>query len=237
MLNHRIFLFSAAVLLLFGGFVFAEQYPSSDLNEDGFVDFADYTILAQNWQKTGTAIDGDFDDDGSVDIDDLQYLAYYWLTEHWKCEKADFNYDGIVNFGDMTMLAENWLESGSGFVGDFDDSNTIDFYDLKTFTDCWLEGSQPEETFDSFKAALAAGDVNQAITFVADISKEKYTEILEAIEPNLPDFAAGMGAMTLTSAKPGEVKYEMLHQDGGDTYSFPVFFIKDEDNNWKIFNF
>ena len=34
-----------------------------------------------------------------------------------------------------------------------------------------------------------------------------------------------------------EVKYEMLHQDGPQTLSFPVFFIRDEDGNWRLSNF
>jgi hypothetical protein len=53
----------------------------------------------------------------------------------------------------------------------------------------------------------------------------------------LPDFVAGMGQMTLISQDAGEAKYEMQHQSGGQTYSFPVVFIRDDDGIWRIFNF
>lgn len=58
-----------------------------------------------------------------------------------------------------------------------------------------------------------------------------------AIEPNLPGFADGLGQMTLISSDSGQAKYEMLYQNGGQTYSFPVTFIKEDDGNWRIFNF
>ncbi len=40
--------------------------------------------------------------------------------------------------------------------------------------------------------------------------------------------------MTLVSSKPGKVRYEMQSQIGGNTYSFPVIFIKDDNGNWKL---
>lgn len=57
------------------------------------------------------------------------------------------------------------------------------------------------------------------------------------IDSNLPDFAEGMGTLTLESQDEGRAVYEMTHQDGSTTYSFPVVFIKDDDGNWKIYNF
>jgi len=92
------------------------------------------------------------------------------------------------------------------------------------------------DVFESFKAALAVGDVNEALNFIAEISREKYAEIFQIIEPNLPDYVAGMGEMIFDRQRGGKVKYEMLHQDGPQTLSFPVFFIRDENGDWKIFN-
>jgi len=148
----------------------------------------------------------------------------------------DINSDNIVNFVDFAIFAENWQMSGSGLDGDFDDSGAVDTNDLATFAYFWLNGPHPLDVFESFKAALAVGDVNEALTFVTEISREKYAEIFQIIEPNLPDYAAGMGELTYDRHSDGEVKYEMLHQDGELTLSFPVFFIRDEDGNWRIFN-
>ncbi len=147
----------------------------------------------------------------------------------------DFNDDKIVNFFDLVVLAENWQKSGSGLDGDIDNSGAVDADDLATFAYFWLNGPHPLDVFESFKTALTAGDVNEALTSIAEISREKYAEIFSTIEPHLSDYAAGMGEMTFDRQRPGEVIYEMLHQDGPETLSFPVFFIRDEDGKWRIF--
>jgi len=149
----------------------------------------------------------------------------------------DFNSDKIVNFADFAVFAGNWRKSGSGLKGDFDKNGTVDTNDLATFAYFWLNGPHPVNVFGSFKTALSDGDVNEALTYVAEISRGKYAEIFQIIEPNLADYVAGMGRMIFDRQRNGEVKYEMLHQDGSQTLSFPVFFIRDEDGNWRLFNF
>ena len=148
----------------------------------------------------------------------------------------DFNGDKIVNFIDFAVFADNWHESGSGLNGDFDDSGTVDANDLAILAYFWLNGPHPLDVFESFKAALAVGDVNEALNLVADISRDKYAEIFQIIEPNLSDYAAGMGEITFERQRFGEAIYEMLHDDDGLTLSFPVLFIRDEDGKWRIFN-
>ena len=149
----------------------------------------------------------------------------------------DFNSDKLVNFVDFAVFAGNWQKSGSGLKGDFDNSGTVDTNDLETFAYFWLNGPHPLDVFDSFKLALSTGDVNEALTFVSEISREKYAEIFQIIEPNLSDYVAGMGQMIFDRHRNGEVIYEMLHQDGPQTLTFPVFFIRDDDGNWRLFNF
>ncbi len=84
---------------------------------------------------------------------------------------------------------------------------------------------------------FCSGDISKSITFVSEDSADTYSQILEAIAANLQDLVGGMGSMTLVSSKPGKVKYEMQHQDGGNTYCFPVFFVKDDAGTWKIWKF
>ncbi len=148
----------------------------------------------------------------------------------------DFNGDKIVNFIDFATFADNWHESGGGLDGDFDDSGTVDASDLLTFAYFWLNGPHPLDVFGSFKTALAAADVNEALAFVAEISRDKYAEIFGIIEAHLSDYAAGMGEMTFDRQRFGEVIYEMLHDDDGLTLSFPVFFMREEDGKWMILN-
>ncbi len=148
----------------------------------------------------------------------------------------DFNSDEIVNFADFAIFAESWQESGSGLDGDFNKNGIIDSNDLETFCFLWLSGPHPLNVFEQFKSALSIGDVNEALTFIAEISRDRYAEIFQIIEPNLPDYAADMGEMIFDRQRNGEVIYEMLHQDGAETLSFPVFFIREDDGKWRIFN-
>ena len=160
-------------------------------------------------------------------------------SEYQQYQKVDLNKDGIIAFEDLAIFAQNWLLSGSGLTGDFDDSNLVDYADLAVMVDCWLKGNRPEGIWEQFKAALGVGDVNTALTFIAETSRDKYAEIFLIIGPSLPDYAAGMGDLILKSDSEvdGEVKYEMTHQVGSGTYLFPVIFIKDEHWNWQIYNF
>jgi len=147
----------------------------------------------------------------------------------------NLNGDDIVNFADFAVFAGNWQKSGAGLGGDFDDNGAVDINDMQIFAYFWLNGPHPVNVFGLFKGGLAAGDVNEALTYITEISRGKYKEIFQIIEPYLSDYAAGMGELTFDRHSNGEVKYEMLHQDGAETYSFPIFFIRDEDGNWKIY--
>jgi hypothetical protein len=220
----------------------AYDVPNPNLNNDGRVDFADFGILATNWLQSGAGLAGDFDDNNTVDIEDLMVFSWYWLqeySEYQQCqnEGADLDSDGIIAFEDMAILAQNWLISGEGLAGDFDDSNLVDYTDLVVLTDCWLKGTRPEGIWEQFKAALAVGDINTALTFISEASRDKYAEIFQLIEPHLADYVAGMGELILDSQEEGKVKYEMKHQDGEETYLFPVIFTQDEQGSWKILNF
>ena len=86
-MKYRIFSFlkifpSILILLIVSKIISAEPYWSPDLaGKDNFVNFKDFAVFAENWQKSGSNLAGDFDDSGIVNIDDLAYLAYYWLQE------------------------------------------------------------------------------------------------------------------------------------------------------------
>jgi hypothetical protein len=149
----------------------------------------------------------------------------------------NLNGDEIINFADFAIMANNWQQTGPGLQGDFDNSQTIDYNDLFVMAYRWLEGPRPKTVFEQFKAALAISDVNKALTFIAEVPRDKYAEIFRIIEPNLPAFAAGMGNLILYPEEGRKAKYEMLHQVGSATYLFPVIFIKDEHGNWQIYSF
>ena len=146
--------------------------------------------------------------------------------------------DGIIAFEDFTKLAENWLLSGTGLIGDFDKSNSVDCNDLSIFADCWLKGSRPESIWEQFKQALRNDDLDMALTFIADSAKEQYIDALTQLRPYFQNMVAGMGDLVLISIDADRAKYEMRHDEGGGVVSsFPVYFSKNEKGEWKIYCF
>jgi len=100
-----------------------------------------------------------------------------------------------------------------------------------------LPARTPLHIWELTKAALWNNDKNRAVGFFDDISKDQYSQIFNLIESHLQEYVSGMGNMTLAHQTSTEVKYEMSHWNGTSTYSFPVFFTKDENGDWRLLKF
>jgi hypothetical protein len=217
----------------------AYDVPNPNLDNDERVDFDDFAILSNNWMQTGAGLAGDFDDSNSVDTKDLMVFSWYWLTEYseyQQCQQADLDIDGIIAFEDFALLAQNWLLTGEGLAGDFDDSNLVDYNDLSVMTDCWLKGTRPEGIWEQFKAALSKGDIDTAVSYIAEISAEQYRIFFEEIEAYLPQMASEMGELIFIKQDEEMAYYDVLREEDGETYGYPVIFMK-EDGQWKIYDF
>ncbi|MHC4655994.1 MAG: Ig-like domain-containing protein [Planctomycetota bacterium] len=98
-------------------------------------------------------------------------------------------------------------------------------------------GRSPLHVWAIFKAALWVDDLDKALTFIADMASEEYTAVLTELRPEFQNIIAGMGDMVLISREQNIIKYEMLHDEGTQMASFPVYFCKDGNGNWKIYCF
>ncbi|GAH54809.1 unnamed protein product, partial [marine sediment metagenome] len=65
---------------------------------------------------------------------------------------------------------------------------------------------------------------------------EKIEPILEEARPNFQEMVVSMGEMILESRDSATVVYELLYDESGETHAYPVFFIRDEFGNWKIWD-
>ncbi len=57
-----------------------QMVGSADLNGDGFVNFSDYSILADEWFVIGDLLTADLIDDNKINLRDLAEFCYQWLT-------------------------------------------------------------------------------------------------------------------------------------------------------------
>lgn len=102
-----------------GGF----GYWAGDLNQDCYVNFIDFGILAAEWlEEPNSACIYDLVEDGMIDEYDLMYFAGTWLDcSNWQdanCVEvglldADFSDDGTVDESDIAVLADYWLTAGA----------------------------------------------------------------------------------------------------------------------------
>ena len=235
-LNHSILFLIVSALLTVAATVSAEYLYPDLAGDANMINFADFAVFAQNWQKTGAGLKGDFDGNGKVDLGDLEYLSYFWLTAHWECDKIDLDSSGFIDFADFVKFADCWL-SDTGDINykaacDFNGDGIVDYLDLKAFCDCWLKGSRPQDIWGQFKAALAAGNINQAVSFFADFVSDDYRVIFNENSDKLQSLAADMGQLSLEYMDKDIAVYELSNSSG--TNFFPVVFTMDNESKWKI---
>ncbi|GAH60576.1 unnamed protein product, partial [marine sediment metagenome] len=53
----------------------------ANLDGLGLVNFRDFAIVANDWQKTGPGLAGDTNRNEIVDIEDLAQIAQHWLSD------------------------------------------------------------------------------------------------------------------------------------------------------------
>ncbi|HXG05459.1 MAG TPA: hypothetical protein VNO23_18855, partial [Candidatus Binatia bacterium] len=86
----------------------------------------------------------------------------------------------------------------------------------------------------ALRAALARGDVEAAVSLVADGVKDRYRRAFNDLGPDLPTVAAALRDLVLVSNDGTLAEYATtLDRDGG-TYVHLVYFMRDHDGVWKI---
>jgi hypothetical protein len=159
------------------------------------------------------------------------------LDSNWY---PNLNNDSFVNFKDFAILATNWLLSGSALDGDINGSGKVDNNDLAILTYYWLAnacGPLPEEVFESFKSALLADDVNEAVGYFAETSAENYRLLLEQLRPYFTQMVSEMGELVFIRYDADMAVYDLLREEDGRTYGYPAAFVRDKMGQWKIFDF
>lgn len=152
----------------------------------------------------------------------------------------NLNADQSVNFEDFAILGTNWRQTGQGLAGDFDNNGVVDFEDLAVLAYYWLAstiGPSPEEVFESFKTGLLADDLNAALEYFTEIAAENYEPLLEQLRPYFTQMVDDMGEMIFIRFDTDMVVYDLLRQEDGRTYGYPVTFVRDEMGQWKIYDF
>ena len=87
--------------------------------------------------------------------------------------------------------------------------------------------------WDGMKTALGNQDIDGALNYFAENSKEMYQYNFELMQSILPTIVQGMEDITIKQLENGSAEYEMLTTQGS-TRSYYIEFIIDLDGIWKI---
>lgn len=98
-----------------------------------------------------------------------------------------------------------------------------------------------QAAWQGLKAALRAGDVARAVTFIHSDSRERYhdhfTQLGQLSPSTLASIDQHLTTIRLVEVGFGGAKYEMLRPRGGETLAFSIWFQLDLDGIWRLRRF
>ncbi|MEE9371314.1 MAG: hypothetical protein V3W45_07595 [Sedimentisphaerales bacterium] len=116
---------------------FGPKKGSAELTGDGFVNFRDFCVLAEEWLKEGNPLKADLIDDNKIDEQDLGAFCEQWLTPLYECSEVDIDSGGRIDFKDYAFWAANWSEQGPNLDGDITGNGIVDMADLNALLFHW----------------------------------------------------------------------------------------------------
>ena len=88
--------------------------------------------------------------------------------------------------------------------------------------------------WNGLRAALAAGDVQAALAYVADEARERYRRVFEDLRGDLPAVAATLHDVTPLVVRPRYATGSTTRLRDGAAEAFLVSFVRDHDGIWRI---
>jgi len=116
---------------------FGPRKASAEFTGDGFVNFRDFCVLAEEWRKEGNPLEADLIDDNRIDEQDLEAFCEQWLTPLYECSEVDIDSGGRIDFKDYAFWAANWSEQGPNLDGDITGNGIVDMADLNALLFHW----------------------------------------------------------------------------------------------------
>ncbi|MDA1183270.1 MAG: hypothetical protein O2930_01330 [Acidobacteria bacterium] len=95
-----------------------------------------------------------------------------------------------------------------------------------------------QQVWRGFTGSLQTGDPEQALSFVHGARQAGWREYFEPFSPDeLADYGASFTAIELIRVGRGGAEYEMLREEAGQVFSYPIAFAADVDGQWRLWQF
>jgi PKD repeat protein len=155
---------------------------------------------------------------------------------------VDFDGDGVVDYTGTTFQNVSYTYTSEGIfyptlmITDnqgnvYSDTMAITLLS-KTEMDTLLRAK-----WEGMKQAMANKDIEKALGYFIDRSKEMFRYNFELMKDLLPTIVQDMGEIEMVEVQNRVAEYEMLAVQDGIESSFYIKFVKDFDGIWKIYFF
>jgi len=111
----------------------------------------------------------------------------------------------------------------------FEKSTVVNVHDYPDLMGIW----------NAMRAALAAGDVNKAATYMSLATRENSRTLYNTLATAevIGQFASGLSDMQVISVTPYTAEGDLRIIENGTEFSYFVLFVKDDDGIWRIHSF
>lgn len=95
-------------------------------------------------------------------------------------------------------------------------------------------GTMLRAKWNAMTNVLGTGDTVAASQYFSSDVRESYKANFDLLKDHLPEIVAGLHDMQLVKITEDEAEYNILGDQGGETFSFYLLFVKDADGIWRI---
>ncbi|MEW6001107.1 MAG: IPT/TIG domain-containing protein [Nitrospirota bacterium] len=156
--------------------------------------------------------------------------------------QMDFEGDGVVDYTGPTFEDINFTYTSEGIfyptvtVKDNQENSYSDKIAIivlsKTEMDILLR-----EKWDGMKKGMADKDIQKAVSYFAEWTKERYSAIFAALGDRLPQIAQDMQNIKMIYVRDGVAKYRIRRIEAEGEITYYIYFVRDENGFWKIQQF
>jgi hypothetical protein len=91
-----------------------------------------------------------------------------------------------------------------------------------------------KEKWNGMRDALSAGDTGKAMGYIAQGARNMFEYNFNLLSAFMGEISAGLKDIEMVQVRGGAAEYEMWAEQDGETHSFHVVFVKDQDGIWRI---
>lgn len=90
---------------------------------------------------------------------------------------------------------------------------------------------------EGMKRALMEKDIQKAVDYFTDWTKERYANIFEILKEYLPQIVQEMQDIKMIYIQGDVAKYRIRRMETAGEITYYIYFVKDKDGLWKIQDF